>query len=233
LGACIAPQPAQGAASSFRFAGKQITYRHDSASNRYELKLRSGDFEIDAHWQAAQAAPFLLAVGPVQGGAVHATQKSGGMPLQGEVRAGDRRFALDGGVASFDYSNGYLARETEWRWASAHSLELGFNLQAGYFGTQENVLWLDGALIPLGAAHFQYHAQDPMRPWKIHTDDGLLELEFQPEGMRCEDKNLLIAASRYVQPIGRFNGWVKAGPDMPPRQVRDMVGVTEDHFSRW
>lgn len=62
---------------------------------------------------------------------------------------------------------------------------------------------------------------------------GLLDLQFEPEGMRREDKNLLVAVSRYVQPIGSFTGWVKAAPHAPPREIRRLGGVTEDHFSRW
>ena len=64
-----------------------------------------------------------------------------------------------------------------------------------------------------------------MKPWTIRANQ--LELEFTPEGKRAEDKNLLVAASRYVQPIGTFRGKV-AGVD-----VADLCGVTEDHAARW
>ena len=212
------------------------TSRFRFLSNRIEigaglLTLRCGELAIDARF-AGSTAP-LLAVGTVAGGSVHATQKSAGMRLEGEARIGARRLRLDGGVASVDYSNGLLARQTDWRWACAHSLALGFNLQAGYFGANENALWLDGALIALGAARFDYNPADPMAPWHVATDDGLLDLHFTPEGLRRDDKNLLIAASHYVQPIGTFSGWVKAAPDAAPRAVEALVGVTEDHRSRW
>ena len=233
LTASIGNRPAAGASSSFRFLDKQISYRHVAENNTYRLHLRCGKFEIDAEFDAVAAAPFLMAVGPIEGGSVHATQKSSGMHLRGEVRAAGKNYPLNGGVASFDYSNGYLARETAWRWASAHGLELGFNLQAGYFGTQENVLWLDGSLISLGQAVFEFDKANPMSPWRITTDDGLLDLQFQPEGYRRENKDLLVAASRYLQPVGTFSGWVKPSRDAAPRLVHKLVGVTEDHFSRW
>jgi len=179
-------------------------------------------------------SPTLLAVGPVaEGGSVHATQKSGGLPLWGSVRCGAVGYSLDDGVASFDYSNGLLARETEWRWASAHSLDLGFNLQAGYFGAHENALWLDGQLYQLGRAHFDFNPDNPLAPWHVWTDDDLLDLHFRPEGARREDKNLWIAASRYIQPIGTFSGWVRASADSPKRIVAQLAGVTESHRSRW
>ena len=159
--------------------------------------------------------------------------KSPAIAVSGLARAGGKTFALARGVASFDYSNGLLARNTRWRWASAHSPTVGFNLQHGYFGSQENVLWLDGVLIPLGDVHFDFDPKQPQKPWHIHTHDGLLDLWFQPEGARRQRKNLLIAASYYIQPIGTFSGTVKASANANPRRIDHLVGVTEDHQSRW
>ncbi len=220
-----------GGASRFRFLSKRIAI--ECVGQRlYRLEVAGAGLAIAAEF-GPDLMPLLLAVGPAAGGSVHATQKSTGLPLWGAARAGAARYGLDGGVASFDYSNGLLARETAWRWASAHSLDVGFNLQAGYFGANENALWLDGQLYALGAAHFEFNPAAPLAPWHIHTDDGLLDLQFKPEGARAEDKNLLVAASRYVQPIGTFSGWVRASPDAPKRIVSQLVGVTEDHQSRW
>jgi hypothetical protein len=229
LNAC----PAIGAASHFRFFGNRIQYQQVAGSAQYQLVLQCGDFTIDANFDAKNAAPCLLAIGAIEGGSVHATVKSSGMPLRGSVKVAGREFDLAGGVASFDHSNGFLARETAWRWASAHSLDLGFNLQSGYFGNNENVLWLDGQLISLGTAHFDFDPVQIMQPWHIYTEDGLLDLQFQPEGCRSENKNLIVAASRYAQPIGIFSGWIKASADATPRRIDRLVGVTEDHFSRW
>ncbi len=231
FGARLANRCGAGAHHEFNFDGHQLDCRHQVERRSYDLRLHSRHFEIDAEFD--DAGPVLLAVGAAAGGSLHATQKSSALALRGELRLGSTRHDLSGGVASFDYSNGLLARDTAWRWASAHSPELGFNLQAGYFGAQENALWLDGQLIALGAAQFDYDPPHPMTPWRVHTEDGLLQLDFHPEGLRREDKNLLVAASRYVQPIGVFSGWVKASVNATPRAVQRLVGVTEDHRSRW
>ena len=233
ISAKLNAHPALGAASDFRLLANHIRYRQVSDSQCYQLEVQCGDFRIDARFDGQVAAPCLLAVGPIEGGSVHATVKSSGMPLSGSVTLAGRELDLQGGIASFDHSNGFLARETAWRWASAHSLDVGFNLQSGYFGAHENALWLDGRLISLGAAHFDFDPAQVLAPWHIYTDDGLLDLQFQPEGCRSENKNLLVAVSRYVQPIGTFSGWVKASAEAAPRRVERLVGVTEDHFSRW
>jgi hypothetical protein len=230
---------ADNAGGASRFKTRRSDIAIDSpAPGRYRLSLRCDYLEIEAAFgcdpgPCAGAAPLLLASGPVDKGSVHATQKSTAMPVTGHVHTFRDEYDLAGGVASFDYSNGLLARETAWRWASGHNLELGFNLQAGYFGANENALWLDGQLHALGPAHFLYDNSDPLARWHIFTEDDQLELFFTPEGARRENKNLVVAASRYLQPIGTFSGWVRTAPDAPKRMVNQLVGVTEDHSSRW
>jgi hypothetical protein len=196
------------------------------------LSLRSPWLEIDANFGPAPA-PALVACGLVKGGAVHATQKTPGLALEGEVRTWRGEYPLHGGIASIDYSNGLLARQTAWRWASGHDAELGFNLQAGYFGGNENALWLDGGLFPLAPAHFIHDAGDPLEPWRVFTEDDCLDLVFTPLAARREARNLRLAASRYVQPFGTFSGWVRSAPDAPKRMVTRLAGVTEQHFARW
>ncbi|MDE2430052.1 MAG: DUF2804 domain-containing protein [Burkholderiales bacterium] len=233
LTARLNSHPAHGAASHFRFAGKSMAFAHDQSQQAFSLRVQCGELHIDAKIDASRNADNLLAIGEVAQGSVHATLKSPGLALDGVVHVAGETFSLHGGVASFDHSNGFLARETAWRWASAHNLEMGFNLQAGYFGSNENAMWLDGKLIALGAAHFEFDDQQALAPWHIYTDDGLLDLHFHPEGCRSENKNLLVAASRYRQPIGCFSGFLKVNKDAAPRRVEQLVGVTEDHFSRW
>ncbi len=228
----------------FALPGRRVAIVPDGAG-AHRLRLRAGRFRIDAEYGARYhvrsdarydarsggAGPRLLAVGQVRdGGSVHTTQKSPGLRLAGSAEAGGRRFSLDGGVASFDYSNGLLGRRTAWRWISAHDRRLGLNLQSGYFGDAENALWIDGELVPLGTVRTDI---EPGGAWTMATNDGLLDLRFTPEGTRRDDKNLLLAESRLTQHVGRFDGWVKAGPDAPACQVSGLTGLAEDYSARW
>ena len=226
----VADAPLHGARARFRGLGSRLLLEENQGQLQLAVDVRG--LKVQATLDLPTAPP-LLAIGPIEGGSVHGTVKSTAMRMKGWAEAGGRRFALDQALGALDASNGLLARNTAWRWASAHGAEIGLNLQQGYFGGQENALWLDGDLIPLGAAHFEFDASAPLQPWHVHTDDGLLDLHFTPEGLRAEDRNLLVAASHYVQPIGRFNGWVRAAPGAPQRTVTDLLGVTEDHRSRW
>ncbi len=231
LQAHVGDEPLAGADAWFRGPGARLSLRE--TGNRLQLQVATRALRVDAELDLAAMAPPLLAVGPIAGGLAHATQKTTALPVRGWAEAAGQRFALDGAWAAVDASNGLLARDTAWRWASAHRPDVGFNLQQGYFGSHENVLWLDGRPTGLGTAHFDFDATRPLAPWHLHTDDGLLDLVFTPEGARAADKDLGVAASRYVQPVGTFSGSVRAGPQALARRVDGLLGVTEDHRSRW
>ncbi|MDN3575732.1 DUF2804 domain-containing protein [Chitinimonas viridis] len=233
LTARVADVPAAGAESRFAWRGTRVQMLEPTAG-QFVLEVDGPDgFSVRAGLDGRAAAPWLFATGPVDGGVWHATHKSPALQVQGEARVGGRVYRLDGGHASLDHSNGLLPRNTRWLWASAHGAEVGFNLQAGYFGNHENVLWLHGQLIALGAAEFSYDQANTLAPWHVRTDDGLLDLHFHPEGERREDRDLIVAASRYVQPVGTYHGWVKASAQAEPYQVAGLLGVAEDHHSRW
>jgi len=226
LQAGVSDAPLAGAHAWFRGPGARLELAHE-AGDGLRLSVRTRALRIEAQLGLQGMAPPLLAIGPIEGGIAHATQKTTALPVLGRAEADGRAFDLDGAWAAVDASNGLLARDTAWRWASAHRPDVGFNLQDGYFGDQENVLWLDGRPTPLGAARFEFDAARPLRPWRVSTDDGRLDLVFTPEGLRAADRNLGFAASHYVQPVGSFSGRVLT------RQVGGLPGVTEDHRSLW
>lgn len=231
LQAAVSDAPLAGAHSWFRGVAARLSLRYEG--DQLTLRVATRALRLEAALDLAAMAPPLLAIGPIAGGLAHATQKTTALPVRGWAEAGGQRFVLDEAWAAVDASNGLLARETAWRWASAHRPDVGFNLQDGYFGSQENMLWLDGQPIALGAARFEFDAAQPLRPWRVGCDDGLLDLVFTPEGARAEDRNLGVAASHYVQPIGTFAGTVRAHRGASARQVDGLLGVTEDHRSRW
>ncbi|MCV2355268.1 DUF2804 domain-containing protein [Paucibacter sp. B2R-40] len=230
----VSDQPLSGCDSWFRGPGARLSLRHQP-EDTLNLKVQTAGIDLQAELSLTDAAPLLLAIGRIEnGGVAHATQKSPALTVKGLLKVdGHASFSLDDAIASVDASNGLLARNTDWRWACAHSTEVGFNLQNGYFGANENALWLQGELIPLGAARFEFDPKCPLEPWHVSTDDGLLDLSFSPEGARQEDRNLFIAASHYIQPVGTFSGMVKASKDALPFAVKGLLGVTEDHQSRW
>lgn len=228
----VSNAPLQAGEAWFRSLSGRLALRPASGDTLH-IDWRAGSINLQAELDLGCMPPSLLAIGTPAGGLAHATHKTSALPVRGWVSVDGQRVSLNEGHASLDCSNGLLARDTAWRWASAHRPGLGLNLQSGYFGDQENALWLDGDIIPLSEARFEFDPAQPLAEWRIHTDDGLVNLRFKPLGARRGDKRVVVASSRYVQPVGLFEGTVRPTLSAPARPVKELLGVTEDHHSIW
>ena len=168
------------------------------------------------------------------------TRKSAGLPVEGQIRWGDRIWRCDDATrGAVDWSCGFMRRETAWNWASlagvlADGRTLGLNLAAGVneTGMTENALWLGERRLRLGAARFEFDRYRPDSAWRVCTEDGRVELRFTPAGVRREKLNAGLLASNFRQYIGTFEGQVidDTGTAIP---VSGLRGLMEDHFARW
>jgi len=220
-----------GAASRFKGRGARFAIEHRAGNWHIEGQTRGG-FELVARLDPATAPAPLCAIASIAGGVANCTHKTVGLAASGSVAVGGVRFDLAGGTGALDHTHGLLARDTRWRWASATRPGLSLNLVEDFNGPVENVVWIGDELLPVGPVSFAYDPSATSRPWGIRSSNGVLDLEFTPIGERREDKNLLVAKSWYVQPIGTFRGVIRI-PERPPLDVNDLVGVTEDHVARW
>jgi hypothetical protein len=196
----------------------------------WRVAARVGDLRLEVELDPP-AAPTLCAIARIDDGVANCTHKTVCLPARGHVVCAGVRFDLDGHTGAMDHTNGLLARTTTWRWASAARTDLALNLVQGFNGPVENVVWHGGGVHPVGAVDFVYDASSTLGTWRIRGRDGALDLTFRPEGERRQNKNLVVAASRYVQPIGVFSGTVRLPAGAV--EVADLVGVTEDHQARW
>jgi hypothetical protein len=221
VSARVSNPPVAGARTSFRapFFRAEII----EEAGEWRVTARGRRFALDARLDGRSAPPTLCAVAPIDGGIANCTHKTACLPAAGVVRVDGETIFLDGAAGAFDHTSGLLARETRWRWASATDAKIGFNLVDGFNGPVENVAWIDGKIVPVGAVRFDF--DDPLGEWKIRGDK--CDLVFNAEGARREDKNLLVAKSWYVQPIGTFRGTIGGA------KIDRLVGVTEDHIARW
>lgn len=226
--------PGEGARTSFQARGLHISLARPRGSSLFALQATTQDkLAVEAELDLSNAPVPLTAIAPIPHGVANCTQKHACIPVRGHLTFQGQRHDLSEGVATLDHTDGLLARETSWRWASGHSRDLGFNLVDGFNANCENVAWVGGELFQLGAAHFSFDPLDPLSPWRITTEDGLLELQFKPEGLRRKNEDLLVALSRYIQPIGCFEGRLRTRPDGPWLALSGIPGVTEDHQARW
>jgi len=164
----------------------------------------------------------------------HHTYKICGMPVRLRVELEGQAEDCEAS-GTLDFTLGYPPRHTDWNWASLDGQtedgqRVGINLVAHFMNGLENALWLDGELLPLAQAVFQYEPAQLLEPWRIATADGRLQLEFQPEGQRREDISVGLLASRFTQPFGRFSGTLQTAAG--PRRIEG-YGVVEQHRARW
>jgi hypothetical protein len=244
----ISDAPAEGLYARFRRPGARVEIRRERHADRYliEIAVRPlNPFAESLHWDAelavSGAAPALTVISPVaRDGVVNVTQKRAALQARGAMRIGRRHFALDGGIAGVDYTNGLLARNTQWRWAMMNGrlpdgTPIGLNLVEGINDVNarcnENALWLGDELHPLPRARFVPGAFPASDAWRVATEDDSLELRFEPIYTHRDERDLKIVRSRFLQPLGLFSGTVRVGGRN--LAISDLGGVTELQDILW
>ena len=166
------------------------------------------------------------------------TQKHNALAVNGELSYRNQPLDLTEALGGYDFSAGYMRRETSWRWASISAIlpqgKFGLNLANGVneTGHNENCLWLNGQKQLLAAVTVELNKQQPEAPWRFTTADGALTLSFQPQQVRQERLNLGVLASNFRQYCGHYSGKItlQTGEILELNQV---PGLAEDHFARW
>jgi len=221
----VAAEPAGQAVTTFRARGARVRLARCGPS--WRLTAAMAGISLDATLSESPGIPTMCAIAAVPGGVADCTHKTPCLRIEGGVSAGGTDYDLAGHFGTIDHTSGLLARRTAWRWASASAEDVALNLTEGFTAPGENVVWTADGVTAVGPVRFSFDHDDPLAPWHIASDDGGVDLEFTPEGQRREHRNLLVAASSYVQPIGVFRGRVGGAV------IDALVGVTEDHVARW
>jgi hypothetical protein len=232
--------PREGA--SARFASPlqkgSLSWQRAAGASAFSLAVRAGSMVIDARFDTSDAPPPIgVVAGLGRPDLVNATEKGALLAVTGEATIAGRSFTLDGGLGGYDYTHGYLARHTAWKWAyllgRAESGErVGLNLVQGFVGEPECALWIDGALHPLAEGRFLFDARNPLAPWRVRTADESVDLRFEPGGIHQEHKNLGVITSRFIQPVGCFSGTIRI-PGRDPLVLTRALGVVEDQDVLW
>jgi len=159
------------------------------------------------------------------------------MPVSGEAIAGGVHHRLDGALGGHDFTFGFLARKTAWRWAfalgRARSAErVGLNLVQGFVGEPECAVWVDGELYPVPEATIAYDEASPLSPCSVRTPGGEVDLRFDPGAIHSEAHDFGIVATRFLQPAGSYTGTIRL-PGRAPLMLDRVLGVAEDQAVTW
>ncbi len=168
------------------------------------------------------------------------TQKTPALETTGSLIYKDQQIDLQAinTLGNVDWSAGFMRRHSFWNWTSIAAFlpdnrRLGLNLAAGVneTGYTENALWLNGKLIKLDMARFDFNRFNQQANWHISSSDGCIDLLFSPLGVRTEKRNFLISASNFRQFFGTFSGTIS----LPNEQIKidKLMGFCEDHYAKW
>lgn len=235
LAACVSRGPDRTA--SYKMLGASIHIGDAPRSQSISVDVRMRGIEIRAELDAKGAPPPISAIGPVPDGVVNMTEKRALLPTKGEAVIAGRRVELRDAVAGYDYTNGLLARHTQWRWAFAlgrakSGERVAFNLVEGFVGEAECAAWVDGDLYPLAEGRFVFNPNEPLAPWGVRTTDGGLDLSFRPGGAHTENRDYVALVSRFVQVAGTYSGKLSI-EGKGELELCDVLGVTEDQDMLW
>lgn len=234
----MADNPVQGE-SRFRFLDTDIVMTYEDAPRRKSMAIRIGkDFRLRAVMPEAGFEPMSISTRIGYTGWVY-TNKTACLDVQGELEWKGVRHDLAAlrTLGHHDFSTGFMRRETFWNWACFSGVSgehrLGLNLSCGVNETSftENCFWVDGKLIKVNLTRFDFDEKDILRPWRVWSDDGRVELRFTGLGLHREYMNAGVMASKFRQLFGRFDGELRLDGKVIP--VRGIPGFVEDQYIKW
>jgi hypothetical protein len=111
-----------GCLARIRWLGAHLSVERGAGERDYRVEIAAGDLRLSARLSTEGAPPPIGAIVPLAGppeDLFNATQKLVLCPVVGEVLVKGTHRSLDGGLGGIDYTSGFLARRSTWRWAFA------------------------------------------------------------------------------------------------------------------
>ena len=244
-GVVLADHPRRGTTTAH--AGKSIHLQSEMTPDGKHVTVDwlrfngPDDLHADLSLGWPEELESLTVVDPLRNGRFAYTTKVTCMPAAGTIRVGHEAWECSSSEAlgELDWSRGFLESVTPWKWATAsgrteQGQTVGFNLCSGFHdgGDNENAVVVDGRLTKLGLVSFAYDHNQIMRPWRISSSDGRIDLSFVPMADRQSHTAAGPLQSHIHQLVGRYSGSVILA-DSSPIVIKDFVGAAEDHYARW
>lgn len=247
LGCRMSLSPQRGAAS---LKAGQHRWQLEPQPTQWLVEIDCGPLQASLVLHQAEAAvsanssaktnqqPPLALCAPTGYQGFTYTEKNNALAVSGQLNFAGRALDLSQARAGYDFSAGYMRRQTNWRWSSINTLwqhqSFGLNLAAGVneTGMTENALWLDGRIQHLSPARFVFDRYQQNSLWHISTLCGELSLEFQPLFCRQEKIQTGLLASNFRQYVGYYQGRITLA-DGQQLELTQCLGLAEDHYAKW
>ncbi|MCL1088139.1 DUF2804 domain-containing protein [Shewanella profunda] len=237
VGYQMTPSPANGKSGIGR-KGSRLSF--DILEGGWRLIIDTKNLQADVTLHPSPLSLPMAMCSPTGYSGWTYTQKHNGLTVTGKLTVDHEQQPLNAALAGYDFSAGFMRRDTSWRWASINAQIdggiMGLNLAAGVneTGANENVFWINGERHLLGPVQFEFdrHATKGTEVWRIYSHNGQVDLLFSARTCRSEKRNLILLKSNFRQYIGLFSGTIidNAGRC---HQLNNVLGLTEDHYARW
>ncbi|MCA1929906.1 DUF2804 domain-containing protein [Rheinheimera sp.] len=234
LGCQMNDSPSKGEAKQ-QFGSYKVTIK--TSPTQWQLHIDTKELKADLTLNKAKQTPLALCAPTGYNGWTY-TEKSNALAVSGSLELQGIALDLTQALAGYDFSAGFMRRQTSWRWASISAVvegqAFGLNMAAGVneTGLCENALWFDGQIQHLSPASFVFDRKDDTKAWKISSLCGEVQLEFQPLYCRQEKVNIGLLASNFRQYVGLYSGFV-ALHNGNTVQLNQVKGLAEDHYAKW
>lgn len=212
----------------------------DIVEGIWHLQIHTSEVQADVQLMPAPLSLPMALCSPTGYSGWTYTQKHNGLSVKGQLTVKHEPQPLNRALAGYDFSAGFMRRDTCWRWASINAQldegVMGLNLAAGVneTGFSENVFWINGERHLLGPVHFEFDRQksSTQAQWHIYSQNGQIDLWFRARNCRSEQRNLVWLKSNFRQFIGYFSGTII---DNQGRHftLNTVLGLAEDHYARW
>jgi hypothetical protein len=222
--------------ATFRLRDRRVRFEREEPAGAFDLEVALPGLRVSARVSGALVPPPVSVVAELGEGLVHVTEKRALLPVEGEAEVGGRRFSLDGALAGFDRSHGFLRRRTVWRWAyllgrTEAGDTIAVNLVDGFVGEPECAVWIGDNAYPVGEGRFLFDPGRPLAPWRIRSSCGAVDLTFEPGDIHAEHQDLGLVKTRFIHPVGAFTGTVTIAGRA--HVVTRALGVVENQDSTW
>lgn len=234
LGNQMSDSPSSGEAKQ-QFGAYKVAIKTNATN--WQLNIDSKELKANLTIEKASQMPLALCAPTGYNGFTY-TEKSNALKVSGSLELQGHPLDVTLALAGYDFSAGFMRRQTSWRWASISAMvdgkAFGLNMAAGVneTGLCENALWFDGHIHHLSPASFVFDRKDNTRAWQVSSLCGEVQLKFTPLYCRQEKVNIGLLASNFRQYVGLYTGVVllQNGRKL---QLNEVKGLAEDHYAKW
>lgn len=226
----------------------EISFLHQSGKRHIIASFRNfiekKQFRCDFYLSETNRDSMVIATPFNKPKHFYYNQKINLMAVSGYAKIGDETYDFNtNSFAVLDWGRGVWTYKNTWYWASMSTTQrgkrIGFNLGYGFGDTKdatENMVFIDDRAYKLENVRFDIPIDpkgrdDYLKPWKFRSDDGSINLNFNPIVNRSAKMNLLFLSSKQNQVFGRFEGFITI--EGRRIYIDNLIGFAEKVSNKW